>query len=71
MRTKFWLKDLKGRDQSENLGVDLRISIKIDLEEIGWDGVEWMHLAEDSDQQQALKNAVMNVRVPLQDLLTS
>jgi hypothetical protein len=25
-------------------------NIKIDLREIGWDGMDWIHLAEDRDQ---------------------
>jgi hypothetical protein len=37
--------------------------IKIDLREIGWEGVEWIQLAEDRDQWNALVNAVMNLLV--------
>jgi hypothetical protein len=37
--------------------------IKMDLGEIGWGGVEWIHLAQDRDRWQALVNAVMNLRV--------
>jgi hypothetical protein len=37
--------------------------IKMDLKEIGWGGVEWIHLAQDRDRRQALVNAVMNLRV--------
>jgi hypothetical protein len=37
--------------------------IRIDLEEIGWGGVEWIHLAQDRDRWRALVNAVMNIRV--------
>jgi hypothetical protein len=32
--------------------------IKIDLTEIGWGGVDWIHLAEDRDQRRALVNSV-------------
>jgi hypothetical protein len=38
--------------------------IKIDLREIGWDGVDWIDLAQDMDQWRALVNTVMNLRVP-------
>jgi hypothetical protein len=38
--------------------------IKMDLREIGWDGVDWIDLAPDKDQWRALVNTVMNLRVP-------
>jgi hypothetical protein len=34
--------------------------IRLDLREIGWEGVDWMHLAQDRDQWQAVVNMVMN-----------
>jgi hypothetical protein len=37
--------------------------IKMDLVEIGWWGVEWIHLAQDRDRWRAVVNAVMNLRV--------
>jgi hypothetical protein len=39
-------------------------NIKIDLREIGWDGIDWIELAEDREQWRALVNTVMNLRVP-------
>jgi hypothetical protein len=36
----------------------------MDLREIGWDGVDWIDLAEDMDKWRALVNTVMNLRVP-------
>jgi hypothetical protein len=39
-------------------------NIKIDLGEIGWDGRDWIELAQDRDQWRALMNTVMNFRVP-------
>jgi hypothetical protein len=39
-------------------------NIKMDLREIGWDGMDWIDLAQDRDQWRALVNTVMNLRVP-------
>jgi hypothetical protein len=39
-------------------------NIKMDFRETGWDGVNWMELAQDRDQWRALVNTVMNLRVP-------
>jgi hypothetical protein len=39
-------------------------NIKMDLREIGWEGADWMHLAEDKGQWWDLLNVVMNLRVP-------
>jgi hypothetical protein len=35
-----------------------------DLREIGWDGVDWIDMAQDRDQWRALVNTVLNLRVP-------
>jgi hypothetical protein len=34
------------------------------LREIGWDGMDWIELAQDRDRWRALVNTVMNLRVP-------
>jgi len=39
-------------------------NIRMDLREIGWEVVDWMHLAQDRDQWWALVNMVMNLQVP-------
>jgi hypothetical protein len=39
-------------------------NIKMDLGEIGWDGMDWIKLAQDRDQWRALVNTVTNLRVP-------
>jgi hypothetical protein len=39
-------------------------NIKMNLREIGWDGMDWTDLAEDRDQWRALVSTVMNLRVP-------
>jgi hypothetical protein len=35
---------------------------KIDLREIGWDGVDWIDVAQDRDKWRARVNTVMNLR---------
>jgi hypothetical protein len=37
--------------------------MKVVLREIGWWGVEWIHLAQDRDRWRAVVNAVLNLRV--------
>jgi hypothetical protein len=47
-------------------------NIKMDLREIGWDGVDWIGLdwiglidiSQDRDQWRALVDTVLNLRVP-------
>jgi hypothetical protein len=48
----FWLGGLKGGD------------IKMDLREIRFGDVDWIHWAQDRDRWQALVNTVMNLRFP-------
>jgi hypothetical protein len=55
------LENLKGRDHSADLGVDGRM---IDLREIGFVGLDWVHLALVRDRWRALVNTVRNIRVP-------
>jgi len=63
MYAKFWLENLKERGHSEdkhrredNIGIDLR--------KIGWEVVDWMHVAQDKDHWWAVLNMVMNLWVP-------
>jgi hypothetical protein len=39
-------------------------NIKIALREIGWDGLDWIDLAQGGDQWLDLVNMVMNLLVP-------
>jgi len=36
----------------------------MDLTEKEWEGVDWIHVAQDKDQRRAFVRIVMNLRVP-------
>jgi hypothetical protein len=39
-------------------------NIKMNLGETGWDGMDWIDLAQDKDQWRATVNTVMNIWAP-------
>jgi hypothetical protein len=39
-------------------------NIKMNFGEIGWDGVDWIDMAQDRDQWRVLVNTILNLRVP-------
>ncbi|PNF41597.1 hypothetical protein B7P43_G11564 [Cryptotermes secundus] len=39
-------------------------SIEMDLRQLGWEGMDWIDVAQDRDQRMALVNTVMNLLVP-------
>jgi hypothetical protein len=39
-------------------------NIKMDLQKVGWEGLDWIYMAQDRNRWRALVNAVMNLRVP-------
>jgi hypothetical protein len=63
-RITFSSENLKGRDHSEDVRVDVRIILEWILEKYGaklWNG---LFLAQDRNQWRILVNKVMNFRVP-------
>jgi hypothetical protein len=53
----------EGKRPLERLRRRWECGIRMDLREIGWGGVEWIHHAQDRDRWLAVVNAVMNLRV--------
>jgi hypothetical protein len=39
-------------------------NIRMDLGEVGWDGMDWIGLAQDRNRWRAVVNSVLNLRVP-------
>jgi len=58
MHTKLWLKNLKGKRSLKRSRHNWEDNIRMDLREIVWKVVDWIHLAQDGDQWQALINMV-------------
>jgi hypothetical protein len=54
----------EGKGPVERLGRRWKDNIRMDLREISWEVVDWMHLAHDRDKWRALVNTVMNLQVP-------
>jgi hypothetical protein len=54
-------------ERNRALGRTVRIrenNIRMDLRNIGWEGVDWIHLVQDRDQWGNFVNTVMKLRIP-------
>jgi hypothetical protein len=64
MHIGYWWESEKERDHWEDQYVGGWAILKWILREIGWDGVDWIDMAQDRDQWRALVNTVLNLQVP-------
>jgi hypothetical protein len=60
MHVGYWWEIQNERDHWEDQDVGGWTILKW----IGWDGMDWIDLAQNRDQRRALVNTVMNLRVP-------
>jgi hypothetical protein len=63
MHIGYWWESQMERDHWEDQGVGEWTVLKWILER-GWDGMDWIDLAQDRDHWRALVNTVVNLRVP-------
>jgi hypothetical protein len=63
MHIGYWRENQMERDHWEDQYVVGWTVLKCILE-IGWDGMDWVDVAQDRDQWRALVDTVLNLRVP-------
>jgi hypothetical protein len=61
--TGFWWETLREREQLGGPRHRWEDNIKMDIQEVGCGGMDWIELAQDRDKWRTLVNAVMNLRV--------
>jgi hypothetical protein len=62
--TKILARKPEGKRTLGRPGHTWEDNIRMYRREVGWDGVEWIHLAQDKNQWRTLVNTVKNLRVP-------
>jgi hypothetical protein len=63
--TSFWWGKPKGKKSLGRPRCRWEDNIKMDLQEVGWRGMDWIYLAQYSDRWRALVNVVKNFWVSL------
>jgi hypothetical protein len=58
--TGFWWGNMRERNHLEDPGIDGRM----DSQEVGCGGMDWIELAQDRDRWQTLVDALMSLWVP-------
>ena len=64
MNTLFWQGNLRVRDHFGRHRHRWEFNMKMDLQEMEWEGMDCIDLAQGRDRWWTLVNAVMNLRVP-------
>jgi hypothetical protein len=64
MSIESWFESLKRRDLPEDLGVDGKINIRMNLRVTELEDANWISLTQDRDRWWALVNTAMNLLVP-------
>jgi hypothetical protein len=64
MHTGFWWESQREGDHWEDVDVNGKMILKMDLREIGWGGTDLIDLAQDRDNWQTLVFTVINFWVP-------
>jgi hypothetical protein len=54
---------MRERDHLEDVGIGGRLILKLDLQEVGWGGMDSIDLSQDRDMWRAVVNVVMNFQV--------
>ena len=55
---------LREGEHLEDLGIDGRILLKMEHQEVEWGGMDWIAVSEDRDRRRALVNAVGDLGIP-------
>ena len=64
MYTEFWWGKPEGKRPLGRPKGRWEENIKIDLQEVGCGGMDWIELAQDRDSWRAVVTTVMNLQVP-------